>query len=420
MTGPEAAQLLLEKPQAVGRALGFTRLTDLHGEWIRDMVRGTRDRTLMAHRGSYKTTCVEIALAVQMLLLPGYTILFMRKTDDDVKEVLRSVKGILSSPVMQALAGKIYGFVPKLTVTNTGALSTQLAPAVRGTPQLTGLGVNASLTGRHYDRIFTDDIVNLKDRLSPPEREHTKLIYQELQNLRNRGGRIYNTGTPWHRDDCFALMPDIQRFDCAKTGLITPEQLAQLRQSMSPSLFAANYELRHRADEDILFEPLPAEADPALAENGLCHVDAAYGGKDYTALTVCRRAGQNYYIYGRLWQAAAGDVIEDIVSLCGRFRVGAVHCEDNADKGYFARELRRRGLRTAVYHESMNKYMKITSHLRGAWRNIVFVRGTDEAYLQQIFDYSEYAAHDDAPDSAACAVRAAGRLRGPDRESILL
>ena len=33
------------------------------------------------------------------------------------------------------------------------------------------------------------------------------------------------------------------------------------------------------------------------------------------------------------------------------------------------------------------------------------VPGTDEAWVKQILDYSPDAAHDDAPDSAACACR---------------
>lgn len=37
----------------------------------------------------------------------------------------------------------------------------------RGTSQLLGVGTSGSLTGKHYDYIFTDDIVNLKDRISP-------------------------------------------------------------------------------------------------------------------------------------------------------------------------------------------------------------------------------------------------------------
>ena len=41
-----------ENPAQVGRWCGFDRLTDeLHGKWMRDMITGADDMTLLAHRG---------------------------------------------------------------------------------------------------------------------------------------------------------------------------------------------------------------------------------------------------------------------------------------------------------------------------------------------------------------------------------
>ena len=57
------------------------------------------------------------------------------------------------------------------------------------------------------------------------------------------------------------------------------------------------------------------------------------------------------------------------------------------------------------YWEDTNKFLKITSYLKGEWKNIVFVDGTDEEYIQQILDYNEDAEHDDAPDSLASIIR---------------
>lgn len=62
-----------------------------------------------------------------------------------------------------------------------------------------GIGIGGSLTGKHADIVITDDIVNLRDRMSAAERERTIAVYRELQNIKNRGGRIINTGTPWHK-----------------------------------------------------------------------------------------------------------------------------------------------------------------------------------------------------------------------------
>jgi hypothetical protein len=53
----------------------------------------------------------------------------------------------------------------------------------------------------------------------------------------------------------------------------------------------------------------------------------------------------------------------------------------------------------------MNKFLKITSHLKGAWKNVFFVKGTDMDYIRQICDYNENAEHDDAPDSLASLIR---------------
>lgn len=405
MTRIQAAELLIHNPIAFGHAVGFDKLGALHNAWIQDMVRGSEDKTLQAHRGSYKTTCVSIALAEIIVLLPNLKTLFMRKTDADVKEVVRQVRNLLLSPYMEALCEKIHGKPLTLTTVSATEISTNLAADNKGTSQLVACGVNGSLTGKHFDRIFTDDIVNVQDRISRAERDHTKTIYQELQNIRNRSGRIFNTGTPWHKEDAFSMMPNIEKYDCYSTGLISGNELQTIKSSMTSSLFAANYELRHIASDDVIFDTPQMGAEPCLAEQGICHIDAAYGGEDYTAFTIARKKGRKYYLYGRLWHKHVDDCMDEIIRLRKSFNAGEIYCETNADKGYLAKALRAKGERAVTYHESMNKFLKITSYLKAEWRNVVFVAGTDDAYIDQICDYNENVEHDDAPDSAASIVK---------------
>lgn len=405
MTREAAIAILLNEPVKIGYAVGFDKLTALHNRWIVDMIRGTNDKTLQAHRGSYKTTCVSIALACIFVLLPNKKTLFLRKTDADVKEVIRQVRNILLSPPMQEAARLIHGKDMVLITQTASELSSNLPGDSKGTSQIVAMGINGSITGKHFDRIFTDDIVNVQDRTSKAERDRTKIVYQELQNIRNRGGRIFNTGTPWHKEDCFSLMPNIERYDCYSTGLISTEQLQIIREAMTASLFAANYELRHIASDDVIFTSPQTGADPALAEQGICHIDASYGGEDGTAFTICRKSGGKYYIYGRLWQKHVDDCLPEIIRLRKAFNAGIIYCERNADKGYLAKALRDKGERADTYQEKMNKFVKITSYLKSEWKNVVFVAGTDAEYINQICDYTENAEHDDAPDSAASIVR---------------
>lgn len=405
MTRQQAIDFLLASPVRFAHMIGFDKLVDFHNDWIVEMVRGQEDKTLQGHRGSYKTTCLSVALALLIIMLPNKRILFMRKTDDDVKEVIKQVKKILEDGHTRYFVQCIYGVDLRFTVTSANEISTNLTTDVRGTSQLFGMGIGSSLTGKHFDRIFTDDIVNLKDRISKAERDHTKSVYQELQNIKNRGGRIYNTGTPWHKDDCFTLMPNPEKWDYKRTGLISTEEIEEIRQRMTASLFAANYDLRHIAAEDVIFLDPTTGGDPAMVEQGDVHVDAAYGGEDYTALTVFKKRDGKYYLYGRLWHKHVDDCILEIIRIREQFNAGRIFCEDNGDKGYLAKDLRRRGERVVTYHENMNKYIKITSYLKSVWNDVIFVAGTDADYLNQICDYNENAEHDDAPDSAASAVR---------------
>lgn len=419
MTRKEAIDFLKKNPAKFARSIGFTKLTDLHNEWIKDMVLGHEDTTLQSHRGSYKTTCVAVALALICILYPKDRTLFMRKTDTDTKEVIAQVKNILEHPKTRYFVRVIYGGDLVLVKASSSEITTNLCRDVKGTAQLSSRGIKGSLTGKHFDRIFTDDIVNLEDRKSRAEREHTKDIYQELQNIRNRGGRIYNTGTPWHKDDAFSIMPAPVRYDCYHTGLISAEELKQIRESMVASLFAANYELRHIASDDVLFVSPNVGADPAMVEQGISHVDAAYGGEDGTAFTICRKVSidheateetpawteTRYYIYGRLWQKHVDDCLDMIQQIHDQFLAGKLYCEKNSDKGYLKKALKDRGMRAETYQEDMNKFVKISTYLKAVWRNVYFVEGTDEEYINQICDYNEDAEHDDAPDSAASIVR---------------
>lgn len=406
-----ALELLLNHPAQVARMCGLNRLTDeLHGVWMQEMLLGTEDMTLLAHRGSYKTTCLSFAMAAMLLAFPRRNIIFMRKTDEDVTEVIRQVKMLLRTDAMRHLSSLIYAAPVEVLKTDMFSVQLNCYAALRGATQLIGLGTGGSLTGKHADIVITDDIVNLHDRTSAAERSRIRSVYQELQNIRNPGGRILNTGTPWHPEDAISLMPNIRRCDCYHSGLLSEEDILRLRGALSPSLFAANYELRHIATEGALFETCPpADGDAALLRDGLAHVDAAYGGEDFTALTCGKIVGEHLVLYGRLWRKHVDSVMDEIIAECDRLLCGPLLCETNGDKGYVARELRARGAMIRPYAETMNKHVKIATLLRKWWPRILFVQGTDRAYIDQILDYTAASAHDDAPDSAACLIRALER-----------
>ena len=277
---------------------------------------------------------------------------------------------------------------------------------------MVGVGTQSSVTGKHYDFIFTDDIINIKDRSSRAEREKTKTFYRELNNVKMLGtGRIFNTGTPWHPSDAFELMPDAEKWDCYSTGIMTEEMIAEKRLRTTKGEFAANYELRHVPSDDVLFTDPKTGAPREMAMQGESHVDAAYYGEDWTAFTTAAIHDGKFYVLGKCWRKHIDDVEDNIVQIHNRMQAGKLHTETNADKGYVAKSLRSKGVRIATYHESQNKFIKISSYLKAEWPDIIFVEGTDPKYIEMICDYNEDAEHDDCPDSLASLIRIIGRRK---------
>lgn len=398
--------LLWNEPYKIGHWVGFKDLTTLHNEWLRSFLYADADQTLLAHRGSYKTTDLSLFLAIHTVIKPNENVMFFRKTDDDVTEVLTQSQKILKSGAMQSVVRDLYGTELDLIKENNSEIHTNLCTSTKGVSQVVGLGIGTSITGKHADIVVTDDIVNLKDRISKAERERTKIQYMELQNICNRGGRFINTGTPWHKEDAISIMPNVRKYDCYSTGLIKRDKLEELRQSMSDSLFAANYELKHIADKDAMFKEPKFTNEKELIYNGIAHIDAAYDGADGTAYTIFHKISDGRIVgFGKRWDKHVDDCLGEIGVYHKMLRAGSISCEKNADKGYLAKELRGLGYSVNPYDESMNKFVKISTYLRSNWKNIVWLEDTDPEYINEILDYSEHSEHDDSPDSAASLLR---------------
>ena len=399
-------ELLTNRPVEVAHWCGLTKLTELHNTWLVKMIMGIEDMTLQAHRNSYKTTCLSLAVAIIMILWPQENIILLRKTDNDVKEIISQVGKILLNRAMIYLSKELRGEPVSITQSVTD-ITTNYYKTTKGAKQLLGLGLGSSITGKHANVIITDDIINISDRISRAERENTKLLYQELQNIKNPGGRINNTGTPWHKEDAFTLMPTPQKYDCYTTGLLTQGQIQDLRRMMAPSLFAANYELKHIASEDALFRGEITWTDnDSLLYNGIAHIDASYGGGDGTAMTLAKKQPDGKcVILGKVRREHVDRSLNNLLATKNLYKCGSVHLETNADKGYLAGHIRQLGEYTNEYAEKTNKFIKIASFARANWDKLVFHKNTDPEYVSEIYDYTEDAEHDDCADSLASVLR---------------
>lgn len=404
---------IINNPIPYAHSLGYTKLSEnIHKDWIRRIFFLKEDGTLQAHRGSYKTTCLIIALSLWIIARPMENVILLRKSQEDVKDVINAVNKIIMSDVFQCLHKDLYGVYPKTVAGNSTEIELSTYRGNMGR-QLLGLGLNSSITGKH-GAVITDDIVSLKDRVSEAERNKTKNLYLELHNIASEENHnIFNTGTPWHKNDAFCLMPAADRHTVYDTGIMSKERIEERKSSMPRSLWAANYELKHIADGDVLF-PEPSYGGYPIGKQSYAHIDAAYGGPDSNALTIMTELEGKLYTIGWKMEGHIDQHYKSICSKLERYQVSVCYCEDNADKGFLRKDLSARtNVQISGYHESTNKYYKISTYGKSRWKDVIFdIDNGDLEYINGIMDYNENAEHDDCPDSFSSLIRKRFRAGG--------
>ena len=124
--------LISRDPVKLCHVLNYNDMGALQNEWLLDMLFRTDDVTLQAHRGAFKTTTIDFYFALHVLLRPNETILYSRKTDADVKEVMKTTQNILRSGAFQKLSMEIYGVPLVLTKDTQNEVSTNLQTSITG------------------------------------------------------------------------------------------------------------------------------------------------------------------------------------------------------------------------------------------------------------------------------------------------
>lgn len=403
--------LILEKPHMLDHMIRQSKLTDLHSKWIKYIWVANKDRSLQAHRNSFKTTAILVIGSIWWLLFhPNDRIFIIRKSFTDACDVIAAICALMDTPEMKALFTYLHGIPLDYKTKRAGQVNFTFKQNVTVEYNLNAIGINQSVTGKHCDKALCDDFVDLKDRTSPAERKKTISHIREIQtNIieSNPGKTCGFIGTPWHKQDAWTVCPEPVKFDVYSCGIFSDEQIEDKRSKTTHSLFAANYELKHLSEEGKLFKD-PGECKWSYSVlSPYAHLDAAYGGKDTCALSIFAKIRNKDKIQGlgRIFPGNVKDWIDFIEAEYRKRRCKGIWVEKNTDKEYAADLLKGRGLVVHSYDESMNKHIKISTYLYHEWNNILWDVETDPEYLNQILDYEKGEEPDDAPDSAASLIQ---------------
>lgn len=412
-------KLFRDEPHLFGKYLGYEDLIETHTEWIKD---GWINKTpsLQAHRNSYKTTALLIVgfLWFNIFIDQDKTVLFIRKAREEVWKIIKAVKNHLESRNIEYILRELElvkaNAVIKTDNWSNGSITLATKKTVTPEGSLDGIGMGGSITGSHYDYIFPDDIITLKDRVSKAERESTKDYIRELRNIKKNDGKIFFSGTPWHKDDGWSIIPEPKVYPIGTVPIkgYTEEALEnkmiELKSGTTSSLYCANYELKHIASEDVIFEDPIYGSYPPLENIKKCiaYLDPAYSGSNTTALTVlCVTKESEYYVTGFVWIESVEKIYQQIADKLRIYNVGTLYEETNADKGLSRRDLLNYFPNVVPRHEKENKHVRIIGYAKKHWNDLIFDTKIQPEYINQILDYVEGEEPDDAPDSLAGAIR---------------
>lgn len=425
-------ELIRKQPHILGLLAQKNLLTPLHSEFMLWCLDHHEKRGLQAHRASYKSVSITVIGTIWCLMFnPNETIGICRKnvtaSCDMVREIMTLMEGPLYMILLHAWFADANNNIPDkaewhFTVRKEGRLNLSVRTEVTKEPNIMALGIKSSVVGAHLNRLILDDYTGPEDRLYEAEREFTKTMVSELiTNILNRNCPCTLVSTPWHRDDCSAVLEasgvPFRKYNVEVTGIMSPEQIEEARRTQSDPLFQANYMLSFASTEDLLFAD-PNKGIPwdyAHAKNVCAHLDCSYGGEDSTALSVaCQLPDNKIGMVGFLWHRHVDDITEEIYTKLQQFKAHNLYMEENADKGYALQKILAHPLSKSYsiighsYRETQNKQVKIATHLHDRWYHILWGPETDDAYLFQICDWNEKSKTDDAPDSAASLLREAG------------
>lgn len=446
----ERIQMILEHPHLLGHIMGFTKLTEMHSEWIWHLYGQPEGihPALQAHRGSYKTTATsQVGPLWWLLFHPDDRFGLVREHFTAAAETLEVISKACRLPEVIRLFNEVQPELAPFRVVQApfGKLLLSCKRTVTKELSIQAHGVDQLPTGTHFDRMQLDDVISRQDRLSQAKRKRTKGAIQEvLANIIDPGKSVSHCGTPWDKRDAWSLWTgdhsdesdelqmaededDITlqaplKVDVYHSGLLTPAQIRKIKRTTTPSLFAANYELKHIADSDQIFADMHFDTWQPKCERVFCHVDAKYDGDHTMGVTFAsRRPDGKIQVYGKIYTESIKFKSREILDLCMRFRVRKIYVEDNPDKGYAAELLARKpaddrpSIPVKRYHEVLNKHVKITSYILEYWDELIFDPNCDEAYVAQIMDYRQGQEPDDGPDSLASIIREAFYGADPTR-----
>jgi predicted phage terminase large subunit-like protein len=308
-------------------------------------------------------------------------------------------------------------------------------------PSVTAMGIGSASTGSRADLLICDDIVDVRSIRSAAERHRVKVFYREnLVNLLEPDGRLWNVFTPWHQDDLNALLkkngvyPHFRRAIGDDLTPIWPEKwpsgrLQERRKEIGETSFARAYRLVCVPDDAVPIRPdwVKFWTEPAKFERVILAVDPAVSAKrtaDASALVVLGEmpTGEIHCLDAQAVRVPMPDLVNLIAVLDRQWRPQVIVFESNAAfagiRDLLIRHTSFGGKLDDIVQvrDKMTRIQTFSVPVRNGTFQLKGEQGVVDSSQQELFDEMTtfpVGEHDDLVDAAACGTEYLMNRREP-------
>jgi hypothetical protein len=253
--------------------MGLSTHDDKFHGWLAKILDQDKDILVMVPRRSMKTTWVKIRIVQLILRNPKLRIGLFSAAGRLVAAELDAIKRYFESVKLQGLFPDV---IPPRGKKNRGWYRDTADQLMLANPkdhdrevqenQVEVYGAGASITGKHFDYHFYDDIEDKDDITTIAQLEKLREWYSYAQAILDIGGQECMTGTPYHYADLYAQIQEEKIYDnvyirgAMENGepiykVFTKKYLAREKKRMGDYIFAAQMMCNPLAREDQLFPP---------------------------------------------------------------------------------------------------------------------------------------------------------------------
>ena len=191
--------------------LGMTKWEEpLHGDLATFLKAPGKQKLVLMPRGHLKTSLVTVAWSIQQALInPNIRILIANSVWDNARMILGQISDYLTH---KSLLPTIFGEFqsPKTRWTRDEIEIAQRTTVTSREPTFDTAGIETAKTGRHYDLIIHDDLVERNNVGTAEQKQKVITFYRDSLDLLDPGGRLVVIGTRWALGDLYGFLMDTE------------------------------------------------------------------------------------------------------------------------------------------------------------------------------------------------------------------